>query len=155
VSTIGQIIQAAAGQTADLWQTRLSNGNTGMVIKASGTALVIGENFSAALAAVGLTIYTNGVGLFMGSGTSDGLYLARNYMQRTGAANVFEFYGNSAVVATIASNKWNVAASVSGGARLNWVTGAAPSSPADGDMWRIGDVLYLRDGATTKSITFV
>lgn len=39
-------------------------------------------------------------------------------------------------------------------ASLNIPDGAAKTSPVDGDMWRIGDVLYLRDGGTTKSITF-
>jgi hypothetical protein len=37
---------------------------------------------------------------------------------------------------------------------LNLPDGAAPSSPVDWDIWRIGDTVYLRDGGTTRSITF-
>lgn len=37
---------------------------------------------------------------------------------------------------------------------LNIPSGAAPTSPVDGDVWRVGAQLFLRDGATTKSITF-
>lgn len=38
--------------------------------------------------------------------------------------------------------------------QLNLDGSVAPAAPNDGDMWRIGDKLYLRDGAVTKSITF-
>jgi hypothetical protein len=37
---------------------------------------------------------------------------------------------------------------------LIFPTGTAPSSLSDGFMWRVGATLYLRDGGTTKSITF-
>jgi len=131
-----------------------SNGNTGMIFPSTGTAIVIGENATQAIALTGITVYTNAAGLVIGSSTNDAIYISKGYMQRTGAANKFDFYGSSAIVATIQTNKWNVAASVSGGARFRWIDGVAPSAPVDGDMWRVGDVLYLRDGSTTKSITF-
>jgi hypothetical protein len=37
---------------------------------------------------------------------------------------------------------------------LIFPAGTAPSSPVDGDMWRVGASLYLRDGGTTKSVAF-
>lgn len=48
----------------------------------------------------------------------------------------------------------NVSASTTSVASIYLPAGSAPSSPVDGQMWRIGAVLYLRDGGTTKSVTF-
>jgi hypothetical protein len=70
--------------------------------------------------------------------------------------NVIEMYTAGAVSQTILANGKTVfKAPATGNASINLPTGSAPSSPVDGDMWRIGAVLYLRDGVTTKSVTFV
>ena len=77
----------------------------------------------------------NGMLFRTGSG-----YATRLHITATGEANFSGRVKTPAATTSIAS--------------LNIPEGAAPSSPADGDMWCVGDVFYRRIGGVTKSITF-
>jgi hypothetical protein len=56
---------------------------------------------------------------------------------------------------TLSAGKLSLSAATTARAVLNIPSGVAPTSPANGDVWRVGASLFLRDGATTRSITFV
>ena len=48
----------------------------------------------------------------------------------------------------------NLPASTTSRASINIPDGVAPTTPVDGDMWCVGDILYRRIGGVTKSLTF-
>ena len=57
-------------------------------------------------------------------------------------------------IAQSSSTTLNIAPSITTRSSLRLTAGVAPTSPVDGDMWRVGAQLFLRDGGTTKSVTF-
>jgi hypothetical protein len=74
-----------------------------------------------------------------------------NRGKRIGSVNAAGvFFG----IAVSTDGKVSTPASTTSAASLNIPDGVAPTSPVDGDMWCIGDVLYRRISGVTKSITF-
>lgn len=96
-----------------------------------------------------------------GTGSINCLEITPTINQAAGGTGVnYGIYINP----TLTSAKWEaihigsgpigLAAGTTTYASLKFPAGSAKTSPVDGDMWRIGATLYLRDGSTTKSITF-
>ena len=74
-----------------------------------------------------------------------------NRGKRIGSVNAAGvFFG----IAVSTDGKVSTPASTTSAASINIPDGVAPTSPVDGDMWCIGDVLYRRIAGVTKSITF-
>lgn len=59
-----------------------------------------------------------------------------------------------AAATSVSGGAMTLAAGTTSYASLNVPVGTAPTSPSNGDMWFIGDVMYRRIGGVTKSVTF-
>jgi hypothetical protein len=88
-----------------------------------------------------------GAGAGTGIKGTDGQFLVRS----TDGTEYFRIHENTASF----SSKVITAASTTSIASINIPDGVAPTTPADGDIWCVGDVLYRRIGGVTKSLTFV
>lgn len=74
-----------------------------------------------------------------------------------GATEVFRFtkWGGLGFGASTPTAFLHVAASTTATASIRIPSGTAPTSPNSGDMWYNGTNLQFRDGATTRTITWV
>jgi len=121
-------------------------------IQTSGSSWAGGEK-----AYIGTTAPSGNYNLVLGADASSGssLFLSTNSVSRfqaDGSGNISMVNAYIGAVGTSATAYLHLAASTTSKASLRIVSGTAPTSPNDGDIWYTGTSFLQRVGSTTKTI---
>jgi hypothetical protein len=133
-SAIGQIIQAAAGQTANLFEINSSSGSGGNLFRVAndGNVSVLSN-----IDCIGPTLYIDGLG-------SGGVRVS-------GSLGTSESLG-AGLQGKVTDTWLNIAPSTTTRSAIQINAGVDPTTPNAGDMWFDGTNLKFYDGTTTHNL---